>query len=103
MLRIKLVRLGRRNLASFGIIISENANLKIQDKIGYYNPSLKDQDPYRMYLDREKYEEYIKKGAQPTERVKLIAYKLGYIEKPEISQRPNKSTPKKKAQERIKN
>lgn len=102
MLRIRLNRVGRRNLASFAIVVSENVSPKIQAQIGYYNPSFKDDDPYRMSLNKEEYEKYIKNGAQPSQRVQLIAAKLGYIESPKIRLTPKKSAPKKKAQERLK-
>jgi small subunit ribosomal protein S16 len=40
-------------------------------------------------------------GAQPSERVALFLAQAGIIPAPEMSARPKKSAPKKKAQERL--
>jgi small subunit ribosomal protein S16 len=72
------------------------------EKVGTYNPMLPKEDPKRVVLVEERIKEWIKKGAQPSERVArfLHAAKLG----PEIKYResPKKSAPRAKAQERIK-
>ncbi len=50
--------------------------------------------------DRIKY--WISVGAKPSDRVALLLSGLGLCEKPAITEKPKKSAPKKKAQERLK-
>lgn len=42
------------------------------ERIGFYNPLAKN-DAERLRLDRETYESWIAKGAQPSDRVAKIA------------------------------
>ena len=58
------------------------------------------QERVRLNLDRIKY--WLSKGAQPTDRVALFLGKADVIKMPEMRPTPQKSTPKAKAQERMK-
>ena len=73
---------------------------KYVEKLGYYQPTLKDDDPFRLSMDKDKYEAWKAKGAQPSNKVKKLAAKLGFEVAPVIKITPKKSAPKKKAQER---
>lgn len=105
MLRIRLARRGRRNLNAFAIVAAEQKfrrDGRFVEKIGYYQPLLKDEDPFRLNINKERYEHWVAQGAQPTDKVQKLAHKLGIIQdKPTVSERPNKSKPKAKALERI--
>jgi small subunit ribosomal protein S16 len=74
MLKIKLSRTGRRNLARYRVAVME-ARSKVTGKtvadLGHYNPH----DPKNtLQIDFKAYEHWISQGAQPTETVrKLIA------------------------------
>jgi len=105
MLRIRLARRGRRNLNAFAIVAAEQKfrrDGRFVEKIGYYQPLLKDADQFRLHIDKARYEHWVSKGAQPTDKIKQLAHKLGIEnEKPVVANRPKKSQPKAKAQERV--
>lgn len=106
MLRIRLARRGRRNLNAFAIVAAEQKfrrDGRFVEKIGYYQPLLKDADPFRLHIDKDRFEYWVSQGAQPTDKILQLAHKLGIVDqKPVISNRPSKSAPKAKAQERQK-
>lgn len=69
MLRIKLSRTGKKNQPSYRIIVAEARSKrdgKTIDVLGSYQPI---QNPPMMTLDKVKYQEWIKMGAQPTKTV----------------------------------
>ena len=73
MLKIRLAKVGRKGDVSYRIVVSE-ARTKRDSKhvavIGSYDPAI---TPPTIKFDKEKYESWIKKGAQPTKAVlKLI-------------------------------
>lgn len=76
MLKIKLVRLGKKKQPLFRIVVMPDRskmNGRYLDLLGYYNPKT---DPFTLKLDREKYQSWLKKGAQPTESLKLLVKKI---------------------------
>ncbi len=105
MLRIRLARRGRRNLNAFAIVAAEQKfrrDGRFVEKLGYYQPLLKETDPFRLHIDKARYEHWVSQGAKPTDKILQLAHKLGIIdEKPTVPNRPNKSQPKAKAKERI--
>lgn len=103
MLRIRLARRGRRNLNAFAIVTAEQKfrrDGRFVEKIGYYQPTLSKEDQFRLKIDQERYKHWVSQGAQASDKVKQLAYQLGFEEKPILSERPKKSQPKKKALER---
>jgi small subunit ribosomal protein S16 len=58
--------------------------------------------PQRLTMQEERIKHWIGVGAQPTERVARFFGKAGLAAVPAIRQTPKKSTPKAKAQERMK-
>ena len=69
------------------------------EKLGTYNPLLPKDSEDRVKMDVEKVQEWIAKGAQPTERVVRMLEAAGIREKTERNN-PKKGAPGKKAQER---
>ena len=73
MLKIKLQRTGKRNQPSYRIVVQEarskNSGTYI-DLLGTYNPLT---EPFTLNLDKKKYLEWVKKGAQPTDTVRRLA------------------------------
>jgi len=47
------------------------------EEIGYYNPML---SPAEVKIDGDKAKEWIRKGAQPTDTVRILLKKTGVIE-----------------------
>lgn len=75
MLKIKLFRTGKKDQASYRIVVVEAKSKiggKYTDLLGTYNPH---QDP-GVVLDADKYAAWLKKGAQPTETVRKLAKKI---------------------------
>ena len=73
MLKIKLVRFGKRNQPHYRIVIQEartKRDGKYTAKIGHYAPT---QNPKILEINLEEYKKWIAKGAQPTETVASLA------------------------------
>jgi small subunit ribosomal protein S16 len=54
----------------------------------------------RVVINTERAKYWVSQGAAPTERVALFLANFDVVEKVKISERPKKSAPKRKAQER---
>ncbi|MDD5731717.1 MAG: 30S ribosomal protein S16 [Patescibacteria group bacterium] len=79
MLRIKLVKTGKKNAPTWRVVVVEKTKTgkgDVSDYIGNYNPHTK---PKQFKLDLEKYEKWVKSGAQPTDSVKRL--KGNFIDK----------------------
>lgn len=69
MLKIRLARTGKRGQPTYRIVVMEARSSRqgtVVDTIGSYNPALK-QDA--VVVDKQKYEEWVKKGAQASDAV----------------------------------
>jgi len=69
MLKIRLARTGKRGHPMYRIVVMEARSSRqgtVVDTIGVYNPSLKKDS---LVLDKPKYDEWIKKGAQASDAV----------------------------------
>ncbi|MFZ6022296.1 MAG: 30S ribosomal protein S16 [Patescibacteria group bacterium] len=69
MLKVRLARTGKRGQPMYRIVVMEartSRQGKIVESLGWYNPGLKEKG---LQLDMTKYEEWVKKGAQPTDSV----------------------------------
>ena len=77
--KIKLSRIGRRNEPKYRLVIAPSGvkrDGKYIEKIGFYDP-LKDNK--NLTVNKDRYEYWIKVGAQPTDGVvKLLKNKLIY-------------------------
>jgi small subunit ribosomal protein S16 len=74
MLKIRLKRIGRRNLPVYQIIVTENLTRrdgKFLKQLGFYDPIKK-----KISLNMHLISKYIKLGAIPTETVKYLIYKV---------------------------
>lgn len=75
MLKIKLQRIGKRDQPQYRIVVAE-ARSKVSgryvDLLGNYNPEAKGE---QFKINQNKYQEWIKKGAQPTDTVRKLAKK----------------------------
>jgi small subunit ribosomal protein S16 len=76
MLKIKLARFGKKNQPHYRIVVNE-ARSKRDGKyialLGHYAPV---QEPKILEIDLKAYQEWIAKGAQPTETVAALAKRL---------------------------
>jgi small subunit ribosomal protein S16 len=101
-LKIRLARGGSKKRPVYRIVVADARSPRdgrFIEKIGSYSPLLPSDSGQRFVVDLEKAAEWIKKGAQPTDRVArfLAAQGLGTWAQ---GNNPNKGKPGQKAQER---
>ena len=102
MLKIRLARGGAKKRPYYSIVIADSHSPRdgrFIEKVGTYNPLLKKDDPQRVTLKVERMQEWISKGAQPTDRVARFLAAEGLVEWAH-GNNPNKAKPGKKAEER---
>ncbi len=102
MLKIRLARGGTKKRPYYSIVVADSHSPRdgrFIEKVGTYNPLLKRDDPNRVTVKLETIQAWIKKGAQPTERVARFLSQHGLVEWAH-GNNPNKAVPGKKAQER---
>ena len=94
MLMIRFQRIGRTNDAAFRIVLLEKERAaktgRITDRLGTYNPHTK-----AMTLDVARAQEWMKKGAQPTDTVRNLFITKGVLTGKKVNVLPKKSPPKK--------
>src|SRR6476619_3560079 len=102
--KIRLSRAGTKKRPYYHIVVADAASPrdgKFIDVVGAFNPMLGKTDENRVKLDAEKAAAWLKKGAQPTDRVLRFLDKAG-LKKRDARNNPKKALPGKKRQEREK-
>ena len=97
--RIRLSRKGAKKRPFYRIVVADSRRARdgeFIEQIGTYNPMLLKDNPERVKLNSDKAKEWIQKGAQPSDRVKLFLSDLGLIEKPIITEKTKQHLPRKK-------
>lgn len=108
-LKIRLARGGSKKRPFYSIVVADARaprDGRFIEKIGTYDPRIAKDSPDRVKVDAEKAADWIKKGAQPTDRVARFLSKVEVDGKPVATwahgNNPKKAEPGKKAQERAK-
>lgn len=108
-LKIRLARGGSKKRPFYSIVVADARaprDGRFIEKIGTYDPRLAKDSAERVKVDGAKAAEWIKKGAQPTDRVARFLSKVEVDGKPVATftngNNPKKAEPGKKAQERAK-
>ncbi|MBR4293150.1 MAG: 30S ribosomal protein S16 [Clostridia bacterium] len=73
--KIRLKRIGAKKAPFYRVVVADGRfprNGRFIEEIGYYNPCV---DPAEVKIDKEKAEQWIKNGAQPTETVRALLKK----------------------------
>jgi small subunit ribosomal protein S16 len=102
MLKIRLTRGGAKKRPYYSIVVADShaaRDGRFIEKVGSYNPLLKKDDPNRITLKLESIQGWLKKGAQPTDRVARFLANEGLV-KWQHGNNPQKGEPGKKAKER---
>ena len=102
--KIRLARAGTKKRPYYHIVVADAGSPrdgKFIDVVGAFNPMLAKTDENRVKLDGDKAAAWIKKGAQPTDRVLRFLDKAG-LAKRETRNNPKKALPGKKRLEREK-
>ena len=97
--KIRLSRGGAKKRPYYRIVVADSRRSrdgKFIDQIGTYNPMLSKDNTDRVKIDVDKAKNWINKGAQPSDRVKIFLSNFGLIEKPIITEKTKKHLPKKK-------
>ena len=103
--RIRLSRGGSKKRPFYRIVAADQRaprDGRFIEKLGTYNPLLPQDHEQRLVVDVEKVSAWLKKGAQPTERLQKLFAKLGLCDAPVIHEQPKKSAPRAKTVERMK-
>ncbi|HEY8552039.1 MAG TPA: 30S ribosomal protein S16 [Thermaerobacter sp.] len=80
-LRMRLRRMGAKNNPFYRVVVADARSPRdgrFVDEIGYYNPTT---DPATIKIDEEKAIEWLRKGAQPTDIVRVLLKRTGVLEK----------------------
>ena len=103
-LKIRLARAGTKKRPYYHIVVAAATSPrdgKFIDVLGAFNPMLAKDSADRVKLDAAKAAEWMKKGAQPTDRVLRFLDKAGVVKR-EARNNPLKALPGKKRLEREK-
>jgi small subunit ribosomal protein S16 len=103
-LKIRLARAGSKKRPYYHIVVAAATSPrdgKFIDVIGAFNPMLAKDAAERVKLDGAKAAEWLKKGAQPTDRVLRFLAAIGVATRP-VRNNPTKALPGKKRLEREK-
>jgi small subunit ribosomal protein S16 len=103
MLVIRMARAGTKKRPVYHIVVADSRSPRdgrFIERLGHFNPLLPKDKTERLVLDLEKVKEWMKKGAQPSDRVTRFLDAAG-IMKREKRNNPQKAIPRKerKAQE----
>jgi len=102
MLKIRLTRGGAKKRPFYSIVVADSHSPRdgrFIAQVGSYNPLLKKDDPNRVTLKLESIQDWLKKGAQPTDRVARFLANEGLV-KWQHGNNPQKAVPGKKSTER---
>ncbi len=79
MVKIRLRRMGAKKAPFYRVVVADSRyprDGRFIEEIGYYNPLT---DPADIKIDAEKAQEWLKKGAAPTETVRALLKKAEII------------------------
>ena len=102
--KIRLARAGSKKRPYYHIVVAAATSPrdgKFIEIIGAFNPMLPKDSAERVKLNGEKAAAWLKKGAQPTDRVLRFLDKIG-VAKRDVRNNPKKALPGKKRTEREK-
>lgn len=99
--KIRLKRMGRRNRPSYRIVVADSRSPRdgrFVETLGHYDPLT---DPATIKVDEDKVKKWLDEGAQPSETVKSILSRFGFLKKwheVEVMERKKQETLKGKEQ-----
>lgn len=104
-LSIRLARGGRKNRPFYRIVVADKRmprDGRYIERLGTYNPLLANDDSNRFTFNEERIKYWLGQGAKPSTRISKFLGKAGIIEMPKWNETPQKSAPKAKTVERMK-
>jgi small subunit ribosomal protein S16 len=94
---IRLARAGTKKRPVYHIVVADNRaprDGRFIERLGYFNPLLPKEKTERLKLDLEKVQAWMKKGAQPSDRVMRFLDAAGIMKRPKRNN-PEKAVPRK--------
>jgi small subunit ribosomal protein S16 len=82
MLKIRLARIGKKKQPTYRVVVADARaprDGRYVEIIGQYNPRT---EPNTFVIDEEKARDWMRKGAQPTERIHKLFATVGLMEAP---------------------
>jgi small subunit ribosomal protein S16 len=94
---IRLARAGTKKRPVYHIVVADSRaprDGRFIERLGYFNPLLPKEKTERLKLDLEKVQAWMKKGAQPSDRVMRFLDAAGVMKRPKRNN-PEKAVPRK--------
>jgi small subunit ribosomal protein S16 len=94
---IRMARAGTKKRPFYHIVAADSRSPRdgrFIERLGYYNPLLPKDKPERLKLDVDKVKDWMKKGAQPSDRVMRFLDAAGVVKR-EKRNNPEKAIPRK--------
>jgi small subunit ribosomal protein S16 len=95
MVKIRLTRTGRKNIASYRVVVLDShskRDTKAIEELGYYLPHEK-----KCEVNKERAHYWLSVGAQPSDTVRNLLVKLGVLKPSDKTTKKYQSKPGKKA------
>jgi small subunit ribosomal protein S16 len=99
---IRLARAGTKKRPFYHIVVADSRSPRdgrFIERLGYFNPLLPKEKEERLKFDLEKAQAWMKKGAQPSDRVMRFLDAAG-VAKREKRNNPEKAVPRKERKAR---
>ena len=94
---IRLARAGTKKRPVYHVVVADNRaprDGRFIERLGYFNPLLPKEKTERLKIDLEKVQAWMKKGAQPSDRVMRFLDAAGIMKRPKRNN-PEKAVPRK--------
>src|ERR1700760_3047301 len=94
---IRMARAGTQKRPFYHIVLADSRSPpagRFIERLGYFNPLLPKEKTERLKLDLEKVQAWMKKGAQPSDRVMRFLDAAGIMKRPKRNN-PEKAVPRK--------
>ena len=94
---IRLARAGAKKRPVYHIVVADSRaprDGRFIERLGYFNPLLPKEKTERLKLDLDKVQAWMKKGAQPSDRVMRFLDAAGLMKRPKRNN-PEKAVPRK--------
>ena len=78
--KIRLTRMGKKKNPFYRVVVADERARRDGapiEEIGYYNPTT---EPSEIKIDADKAKDWLAKGAQPTDTVKVLLKKSGIVD-----------------------
>src|SRR5690242_4554777 len=94
---IRMARAGTKKRPFYHIVVADSRSPRdgrFIERLGFFNPLLPKDNAERLKLDLDKVKDWMKKGAQPTDRIMRFLDAAG-VAKRKARNNPQKSVPRK--------